>query len=143
MESFTAESLGNIGNYAFNGCVNLTGEISIGGNIGAYAFHGCVGLTGVIIGPAVTTVGASAFELCDNITTLELPAGLINSGGIGDGAFYCPALQSLTVTGGTGDTLNMAGLNVSAFGDSPIKTVTLTGGTITGLTQNVFPGSPD
>ena len=63
---------GNIPNYAFQACRNLT-SITIGNSvtsIGDYVFYDCTGLTSITIGDGVTSIGSSAFYNCTSIETI-------------------------------------------------------------------------
>jgi len=60
----------SIGDYAFQGCTNLT-EVTISvTSVGQSAFSDCTGLTDVTIGNIVTTIGDYAFQGCTNISTI-------------------------------------------------------------------------
>ena len=113
-------SVTNIGDYAFDGCIALTSMTipnsvtSIGdqalmscisltsltfGNaatsIGDGAFYECYGLTGVTIGNSVTSIGTNAFCYCSSLTSVTIGNSVTN---IGEGAFLgCSALTSITV----------------------------------------------
>ena len=88
-----------IGEYAFNGCVNMIDVnipntiTTIGGNafsacsaletitipnnvitISNNAYNTCSGLTSAIIGSGVTTIGANAFSACRNLTSITVLA---------------------------------------------------------------------
>lgn len=70
--------LTTIGNAAFQGCVGLTGNLTIPEGvttIGSYAFKGCSGLTGNLTIPAgVTTIEWEVFSGCSGLTgTLTIP----------------------------------------------------------------------
>ena len=60
-----------IGNYAFQDCYDLTGDLVIPNSvisIGEHAFDYCTGLNGSLtIGDAVQTIGYRAFYACYNI----------------------------------------------------------------------------
>ena len=84
----------NIGNYAFEGCVNL---ISVTlpeslSNIGDRSFDSCFGLTFVIIPNSVTSIGEGAFNSCTNLASITIPKSLTY---IGANAFAnCQVLAS-------------------------------------------------
>ena len=64
-----------IGDYAFNGCYELTGELVIPNSvttIGEGTFECCKGLTSVEIGNSVTTIGESAFKYCYGLRSVEI-----------------------------------------------------------------------
>ena len=80
------DSVTSIGNYAFDGCDNLT-EINIPDSvttIGEWAFGWCGSLTEVIIPDSVTSIGEEAFYGCTNLTEVTIPDGVTS---IGDYAF--------------------------------------------------------
>jgi len=66
---------GSIGEYAFNGCSNLTSaNFANVTTIGAYAFSGCSSLSSFSIGNNVTGLGAYAFNGCSGLSgSLDLP----------------------------------------------------------------------
>jgi hypothetical protein len=69
-------SVTSIGNWAFDGCTNLT-SATIGHSvtdIGYRAFDGCTGLTSVTIGNSVTFIGGSAFYNCTSLTDVSVDA---------------------------------------------------------------------
>ncbi len=64
-------------------------------SIGNYAFVGCVGLTGITIPDAVTSIGTYAFQNCTSLTYVNLPNGITT---IGNYTFDgCSALESITI----------------------------------------------
>ena len=68
----TLNNSGNIGDYAFNGCRNLTG-VTFGDNITAIrsgAFGDCTSLTGVTFGHNITSIGGYAFGNCTGLTSM-------------------------------------------------------------------------
>lgn len=97
---FTKSSnLERIGSFAFAGCINLVGEITIPdtvitiesaafqdctslesvifnastGNVPNQCFSGCTTLNNVILSDSVTEIGFNAFTNCINLTYLEIP----------------------------------------------------------------------
>lgn len=63
--------------------------------IGASAFHSCSQLTGVTLPAGVTTIGGSAFASCYGLTGINLPTGLTS---LGTYAFYgCSALTTIQI----------------------------------------------
>jgi hypothetical protein len=66
-------SVKSIGDYAFNGCSGLSGNLIIPPSvtsIGPYAFFGCKGLTAITIdGNSKPNIGMHAFAFCTNTTT--------------------------------------------------------------------------
>ena len=71
------DSVTSIGNYVFQNCSGLTGELKIPDSvtsIGNSAFLGCSGLTGELkIPDSVTNIGPAAFGNCSNLTSVEIP----------------------------------------------------------------------
>lgn len=64
-------------------------------SVGASAFTGCSDLTSVSIPNSVTTIGKKAFENCTALTSVTIPDGVTS---IGDMAFYyCIGLTSITI----------------------------------------------
>lgn len=124
---------GELGDYAFNGCIRLNGSVNIIANrVGNFAFYDCKGLKGTLFVDSPTigesafqncsglsgeltlkntkTIGNNAFNGCSNLQRLEtsvnplLPDGLTQ---IGDNAFTsCSSLQGALVMP---DTLNSVG----------------------------------
>ena len=91
-------SVTNIGDYAFDGCGNLS-DITIPNSvatIGSYAFANCSGLMSVTIGNSVISIGDFAFEDCA-LTTVTIPS---SATGIGMEAFdNCSGLTNITFLG--------------------------------------------
>ncbi len=87
----------SIGNFAFNGCINLT-SVTIPDSvtsIGDCAFDGCSSLTSVTIPDSVTSIGDCAFYGCSSLTSVTIGNGVIN---IGSNAFCnCSSLTSITI----------------------------------------------
>ena len=64
-------------------------------SIAASAFAGCSDLTSITIPNSVTTIGKKAFSGCTALTSVTVPDGVTS---IGDMAFYyCTSLTSLTI----------------------------------------------
>ena len=64
-------------------------------NIGASAFQSCTGLTSVEIPSGVTTIGANAFSYCSRLTSITIPSGVTT---INSGTFRgCTSLTSVTI----------------------------------------------
>lgn len=84
-----------IGDYAFQDCFGLTGNITIPPtvtHIGTGAFFGCAGLEGSLIIPdSVTTIGDFAFFECLSLTgDLDIPASVES---VGESAFaFCEGM---------------------------------------------------
>ena len=135
--SLTSVTVGNgvttIGSYAFSGCSSLTSvyitdiaawcgiefssssnplsyakNLYVGGTlvkdlvipdsvttIGSSAFESCDSLTSVTIGNSVTTIGNSAFSSCASLTSVVIPDSVTT---IGNYAFYwCTSLTSVVI----------------------------------------------
>ena len=77
-------SLTSIGDYAFNGCGELTSMIIPDNviSIGNSAFNGCSGMTGSLTIPnSVTSIGKSAFDGCCGLTgSLTIPNSVTSIG---------------------------------------------------------------
>ena len=82
-------TLETIGNYSFNNCKNLTGNLTIPNSvttIGQSAFYGCSRFTGSLTIPnSVTTIGNSAFSGCRSFTGNLTIGNSVTT--IGNGAF--------------------------------------------------------
>lgn len=64
-------------------------------HIGNFAFDGCINLTEITIPSYTTSIGNYAFEYCSGITKIRIPRNLRN---IGLGAFYnCSNLQEISI----------------------------------------------
>ena len=84
----------------------------------------------LVIPEGVTSIGNSAFELCQGLTSVSLPSTLTS---IGDGAFeYCSSLQSITIPEGV--TTIEGG---AFFKCSNLETVTLPS-TLTSIGNSAF-----
>ncbi|MBR5169311.1 MAG: leucine-rich repeat domain-containing protein [Muribaculaceae bacterium] len=84
------------GNVSIPSFVNYQGENYEVTAIGASAFNFCNGLTDVEIPATVTEIGASAFNHCSNLTSVDIPSSVTH---IGSFAFsFCSSLSSLTIS---------------------------------------------
>ena len=87
----------SIGNYAFDGCEDLT-SISIPNSvmtIGHFAFRNCKRLTSISIPNVVTSIGEKAFYGCTGLTSITIPSSVTS---IGLRAFQnCTSLASITI----------------------------------------------
>lgn len=67
-------------------------------SVGSSAFESNEKLTSVTVPSSVKTIGSYAFSSCENLKTVSLPKSLTT---IGDSAFmYCPAISSITIPEG-------------------------------------------
>lgn len=67
------------------------------GTIGPFAFESCVNLTGISLPTGLTSIGRYAFCSCGALTGISLPAGLTS---IEERAFKYSGLTSVTIPGG-------------------------------------------
>lgn len=92
------DEMTSIGEYAFDGCVNLS-SISIPNgvtNIGYDAFGGCSGLSSITLPDHLVSIGDLAFGDCTGLKSIIIPQ---NVEFIGFGAFSgCTALTSVTIS---------------------------------------------
>ena len=107
-ELMIPSSVTHIGDMAFGVCSGLSGELMIPSSvthIGNSVFVSCSGLTGVTISASVTSIGVSAFANCTGLTgELTIPASVTN---IGESAFYgCSGLTSVTIPSSVTDISN-------------------------------------
>lgn len=99
-------------------------------NIGNRSFRGCIGLTSVIIPDSATIIGIGAFEYCTNLTSITLPDALAR---IGDSAFWnCTSLTSITLS----DSLTSIG-NYVFSGCTGLTSVTILNG-LTSIGNGMF-----
>ena len=82
---------------------SISGSVTIPSTLGGYpvtsignsAFENCDGLTSVTIPDSVTSIGSSAFKYCDGLTSVTIPYSVTS---IGYRAFYdCERLTSITI----------------------------------------------
>mgnify|MGYP003290262559 CR=1 FL=1 len=91
------DSVTSIGEWAFNACSRLTGELVIPDSvttIGSFAFFQCSQLTEVTIGTGVTSIGDYAFSNCYSLTEITIPDSVTS---IGNSAFYECSLTEITI----------------------------------------------
>lgn len=96
------ENVTSIPDYIFKGCTSPIGDIVLPGGvkrIGASAFNGCTGLTSVNIPAGVTSIGNSAFLNCTSLASVVWNATSISSVG---GSVYpifegCSALTNFVI----------------------------------------------
>jgi hypothetical protein len=78
--TFSLSGATSLGDYCFYGCTGLnTVEFSDSGTltkIGSHAFEGS-GLKSISIPEGVTEIGASAFDSCSSLTSVNVPASLV------------------------------------------------------------------
>lgn len=94
------EDVTEIGSFAFNQCIALTGVVLPKGvtAIGLGAFRGCACLTGLVLPPSLREIGPMAFTCCVSLTHMELPQGVRE---LGSGAFHgCLDLKTLVLPRG-------------------------------------------
>ena len=91
--------------------------------IGNSAFDSCEGLTGVTIPASVKRIGESAFRGCSALTSVELPEGLKRIESL---AFYGTGLETVTVP------KSVRWIGGSAFASSALLSATVLGGAISG-----------
>lgn len=91
------DSVTNIGEYAFNGCMNLK-SINIPTSVTAFeswAFADCMGVTSLEIPSSVNNIGRAVFISCINLKTISIPSSVTS---VGLNAFYgCSSLLSVTI----------------------------------------------
>ena len=108
-----SDGVTSIGNYAFNGCYNLT-SVTIPNSvtsIGSSTFSGCSKLTSINIPNNVTSIGENAFSDCSNITSVTIPNSVTS---IVSGAFSgCYNLTSVTIPNSVTSIGNSAFMNCS------------------------------
>ncbi len=89
-----------IGNYAFEGCINLNSVIFPDSvtSIGSYVFKDCSGLVNISFPQNVTSFGGGVFWGCSSITNVTLPDGVSFLDGYD---FYnCSNLQNIDIPNG-------------------------------------------
>jgi hypothetical protein len=102
-------SVTNIGDFAFQSCVNLTNALLTNGlaGVGDFAFQNCSHLAGLAIPASLTSIGDDAFDSCISLANITIPAGVTNIGA--NAFFYCSSLTNLTFSNG------VTSIGVSAF----------------------------
>lgn len=111
----------SIGAEAFNGCRNLSGDLTLPDSVqivGDRAFSGCTGLNGTLtLGSSLQTIGAGAFHYCPFSGDLVIPDNVTS---IGDSAFYIsdylrPETQGTLTFGKNLRTIGKAAFSGCAF----------------------------
>jgi len=124
----------SIGNYAFQGCTNLT-NVTISNSvtsIGMYAFDNCIMLLTPVIPDSVTSIGECAFRNCDNITSISLPFQVTQ---IGQGTFKdCEMLHTITIKG------EIVEIGYGAFENCSSLTSIIIPHTVTNIGNDAFSG---
>ena len=96
-KTIVPESITNIGNYAFEGCLYLT-SITIPEkviHIGKWAFANCVSLTSINIPKGVKHIEERTFFGCESLRSIDLPNTITS---IGERSFeYCLSLNSISI----------------------------------------------
>lgn len=104
-------SVTSIGNYAFDGCANLTSVIVPEGvvAIGSSAFWNCSGLVSMVLPKGISSIPSYAFYNCSSLSTMSIPEGVTS---IGSSAFNgCSGLTSVVIPKG------VISIGSSAFDD--------------------------
>jgi len=90
-------SVTNIGNSAFQSCVNLTNAMISNGltSAGDFSFQYCSRLAGLTIPASLTSIGDDAFDSCVSLTNITIPGSVTN---IGANAFFsCSSLAGVAI----------------------------------------------
>ncbi len=97
------DSVAVIGRRAFKDCTALESATVLAGDIGDDAFNGCMNLATVVLGDGVTGIGDSAFRGCIPLTSLAVPG---NVAAIGSSAFWgCSNLVEVVISNGVSKTI--------------------------------------
>ena len=102
-DKIDGKSVTGIGDWAFNGCTNLT-SITIPDSvteIGLSAFYDCTSLTSITIPNSVTSIDDRVFEGCTSLTNITIPSSVTN---IGYEAFKgCTSLINIKISNGVNE----------------------------------------
>ena len=134
--------LQTIGDYAFTGCIVLSGELVLPEKlvkIGSYAFQNCSNLSDTLNIPAnVTNINTYAFSGCINIKNLDMSKAT-KLYEIGNSAFSgCTSIESVDMTG-AGRLINLG--NYIFSGCTSLKTMDMTGAkSLSSLSSYLFKG---
>ncbi|MDE6441725.1 MAG: leucine-rich repeat domain-containing protein [Clostridia bacterium] len=126
----------DVGIYTFNNCTSLN-RVTFAkdcpiGKIGEYMFNGCVELASAILPDSVSTIGKNAFYECAKLKTAEFGSELKE---IGDSAFYnCKNLTSAPLNEG------LTNIGKSAFENCASLTEVIIPSTLTSLGSRAFAG---
>ena len=118
-EAVIEDGIGNVGDFSFWDCTNLT-SVTIPDSvtdIGAATFCGCTALCSVTLPQNLTCINDEAFSGCDSLAAIAIPNGVT---AIGEYAFsYCKSLAEITL----GESLQTIG--EGAFVRCPVTAVTI------------------
>lgn len=81
--TFNGNNLTEIGDFAFCGCINLTGDLKIPDSVTTIkdsAFEGCSSISNIVVSKSLTTLGNSVFKSCNGYTSIVLPETLTTVG---------------------------------------------------------------
>ena len=98
------------GSDTFSYCTSLTdATLNNSGNIGDYAFDGCRNLTSVTFGNNITEIKSGAFQSCESLTDITFGDNITSIGGY---AFNnCTSLTSVTFNSPTPPTIDRTSFN--------------------------------
>jgi hypothetical protein len=129
-----AEGVTSIGQYAFQNCTGLAGNINIPAGvttIGNYAFQNCTGLTGTLNIPAsVTSIGSMTFQSCTGLTSITANSANTNYASEG-GILYDKTKTTLIlapggISGSVTIPASVTSIGVNAFsGCASLTSVTI------------------
>ncbi len=112
---------------------NISGSYSIKEGtlcIGSSAFDGCESLTSVEIPAGVTSIGVTAFDGCSSLTSIEIPNSVTS---IGYAAFrVCSSLTSIEIPNG------VTSIGYSAFEDCSSLTSVVIPDSVTSIGERAF-----
>jgi hypothetical protein len=99
MSNAVVKNVGKVGNYAFSGCTNMSNaEVKNTGDVGSYAFSDCTTLETATLGEEVTSLGNHSFENCSSLKEITIPNAMQ---AIGEHAFQnCSSMTKVKI--GTG-----------------------------------------
>lgn len=93
----SAESITDIGSYAFRNCFSLANVTMPKGllSIGSYAFYYCYSLAGVVIPENITSINSDTFYACYSLTNIVLSENITSIGSYAFG--YCGSITSVVI----------------------------------------------